>query len=247
MRRGASHQKKLCSGSIFVHPRAAIFGTNSVVEYANIFQLHCLCKSSTQLFFVSDNSGLAWIWKELCSPRRRRHHCLEKYIKWSIFFWIQSQQTYLHDSEVLYEELLHELYQFAWKADLLSFDVSVTGEQIGEKLNNLCQKKWKKLTAVSGCQSSLGEETSEKFFRKSSSDRRTILQIFLPFKTTTFCCFEEKTFSFLASYTSFLFRDNPLNSGTIYGTLYCLPHLPTFPRKSKNHSVFLLLKLFQQY
>ena len=121
------------------------------------------------------------------------------------------------------------------------------GNKLEKNLNLVPEKKWKKPTAVSGCQSSLEEETSENFFRKSSSDRRTILQIFLPFKTTTFCCFEEKTFSFLASYTSFLFRDNPLNSGTIYGTLYCLPHLPTFPRKSKNHSVFLLLKLFQQY
>ena len=170
MRRGATHQKKLCSGSIFVHPRAAIFGTNSVVEYANIFQLHCLCKSSAQLFFVSDNSGLAWIWKELCSPQRRRHHCLEKYIKWSIFFWIQSQQTYLHDSEALYDELLHELYQFAWKADLLSSDVSPTGEQIGEKLNNLCQKKMEKTNCSVGLSVEFGRRNvrkllPEKFFR----------------------------------------------------------------------------------
>ena len=162
-----------------------------------------------------------------------------------------SEQTYLHESEVLYDKIFPELYQFGGK--LVYYLLMYLRQRIKLETNfEFCaeEKIGEKPTAVSGCQLSLGEETAENFFRKSSSDRRTILQIFLPFKTTTFCCFGEKPSPFWhPSYTSFLFRDNPLNSGTIYGTLYCLPHLlPTFPRKSKNHSVtnFLSLNLLRQ-
>ena len=151
-----------------------------------------------------------------------------------------SEQTYLHESEVLYDKIFPELYQFGGK--LVYYLLMYLRQRIKLETNfEFCaeEKIGEKPTAVSGCQLSLGEETAENFFRKSSSDRRTILQIFLPFKTTTFCCFGEKPSPFWhPSYTSFLFRDNPLNSGAgqfmgLYTTSY-LPHLLTFPRKGKT-------------
>ena len=96
-----------------------------------------------------------------------------------------------------------------------------------------------KATAVSGCQLSRGEETSSGKLA-FPSDRRTILQIFLPFKTTDFPAVL-KTFSILASYTSFLFRTIPWILGQFMGLYTTCPTSSHSKEILKSHRVWIFL------
>ena len=95
------------------------------------------------------------------------------------------------------------------------------GEYIEKKLNFEPRNKLEKATAVSGCQLSRREETSSGKLA-FALDRRTITQIFLPFKTTHFPAVL-KTFAILAFYTSVLFRTIPWILGQFMGLYTTYP------------------------
>ena len=231
----STRKRTLCSASIFgTLCTAAIFGPNSAVEYANILQLHCLCKSSTQLFFVFDNSGLVWIWKENFIFSKAPPPRVGK--KWDPRNPVPSPflakiRKVNQDSESRREfwKLSNKLCSGVYWGN------SVPRVILGRTLNFEARNKlWK-----SHCSVGLSAEPRRRnFFRKTCfslppPDNPPNLP---SVQNNRFpCCFENLLHSGILHF--FPFPDNPLNSGTIYGALYYLPHLLTFPRKSKNHTI----------
>ena len=148
-----------------------------------------------------------------------------------------SEQTYLHESEVLYDEIFPELYQFGGK--LVFYLLMYLRQRIKLETNfEFCaeEKNWGKTNCSVGLSAEFGRRNGrkllpEKFFRPPDNPPN------LPsVQNNRFpCCFENLLHSGILHF--FPFPDNPLNSGSIYGTLYYLPHLLTFPRKSKNHTI----------
>ena len=206
----------------FVHS-AAIFGPNSAVEYANILQLHCLCKSSTQLVFVFDKSGLLWIWKE-------------KFLLW-VVDTIAARRNISNDGPSSSEWGLTKpifMNQKFWMARCYYGSPIIISRYISNrKINGRKNRLQCRVVSWDPRRRNGQKVLPEKLLRPpdnppnlpSVQNNRFLLSGVLHF------------FPFSGQSPEFWCR-------TIYGTLYYLPHLLTFPRKGKSTKFTILYQTF---